>query len=230
METIPPPVVETHNGFRVVRDDLIPGGTKRRVVPLLITKTKEYVYASPAQGYAQIAIALCCRDHGKRATIFVAKRDELHPLTQQAFDCGANIVQVPMGFLAVVQAAARDYAAENNARLLPFGLNSPRIRRGLADVALSIPFVPDEVWCVAGSGVLCRSLQMAWPDADHCVVKVGKQDIDVGKASAYIHPLKFGEDAKVKPPYPSCSNYDAKVWEYVLRYASPGALVWNVGA
>lgn len=231
MPDLPSPIIEQHGGFQVVRDDLIPGGTKRRVISVLITPgADEFVYASPAQGYAQIAIALGCRDAGKKATIFVAKRTVFHLLTQRAADYGAKIVEVPLGFLSNVQAKADRYAQEHNARLLPFGLNSPRIRDALADVARSLPIVPEQVWCVAGSGTLCRTLQAAWPDADHRVVKVGKDDIDTGKAKTYRHPLRFDQNARVLPPFPSCINYDAKVWEFMLEHAEPGALFWNVGS
>lgn len=225
-----PPVVDDVGGFRVVRDDLVPGGTKRRVVPLLLGEPDEYVYASPAQGYAQLAIALACAAAGKRATIFVAQRAKYAPLTEQAAAAGATICEVPLGFLSNVQAKADRYAAQNNARLLPFGLNSPRVRTGIAAVARSLPFVPDEVWTVAGSGMLARALQEAWPRAEFHVVKVGKDDIQLGAAETYRAPEKFHQDAKFPPPFPSCVTYDAKAWRFMLDRASPGALFWNVGS
>jgi hypothetical protein len=46
----------------------------------------------------------------------------------------------------------------------------------------------------------------------------------------YAAPEKFEQDAKVKPPFPSCSNYDAKAWRFIQEYARPGALFWNVAA
>lgn len=229
---LPTPVIEVHNGFRIVRDDLIPGGTKRRVVSLLLDdRHEEYVYASPRQGYAQIAIALACRDAGKRATIFLAEAAEPHPLTVRAVEAGATIIDVKMGFLKNVQSAARQYAQQKRARLLPFGLDAPVIRDGLAAVARSLPFVPAEVWTVAGSGMLTRSLQQAWPEPTRFhVVKVGKDDIDTGRATIHRCTRSFAQNAKVFPPFPSAKNYDCKAWEFMLKYASPMALFWNVGA
>ena len=56
---IPPPVVEElAPGVFVVRDDLLLGGTKRCFADQLILGHREVVYASPAYGGAQIAIAL----------------------------------------------------------------------------------------------------------------------------------------------------------------------------
>ena len=45
---IPDPVIEQHSGVFVVRDDLIAGGTKRRILPPLLTGADEFIYASPA--------------------------------------------------------------------------------------------------------------------------------------------------------------------------------------
>src|SRR5262249_48448401 len=80
---LPPPKIERVGEIFVVRDDLIPGGTKRRVLAQEIRQfgAAECVYASPAYGYAQIAIAHTCRSLGVQATIFVAKRRELHART-----------------------------------------------------------------------------------------------------------------------------------------------------
>ena len=68
------PVVENHNGVFVVRDDLFDGGTKARFIPLLFNGVNEVVYASPAEGGAQTALATVASQLGKRATIFVARR------------------------------------------------------------------------------------------------------------------------------------------------------------
>lgn len=103
---LPKPVVEEHSGFLVVRDDLLLGGTKMRAIMPLISNSlaAEFVYASPAQGYAQVALAYCARMAGRKATIFTAKRKEMHPLTLRAKQAGAKIVMVPYGYLSVVQA------------------------------------------------------------------------------------------------------------------------------
>jgi hypothetical protein len=73
-----PQVIE-HDGVFVVRDDLFPGGTKARYLPLLFDAADEVVYASAAEGGAQTALATVAAQLGKRATIFVAKRTQPHP-------------------------------------------------------------------------------------------------------------------------------------------------------
>ncbi len=226
------PVVREHAGFRVVRDDMLPGGTKRRVIqPLVqVSPYQKFVYASPAYGYAQLALAYACRDCGKQAVIFTAKRKVPHPLTLAARQAGAKIVMVPYGYLSNVQSKARQYAAKIGANYVPFGVDTDESLDSIASAALQIGFVPAEVWTVSGSGTLSRGLQRAWPDAEFHTVLIGKKDANVGKAITYEAPEKFEQDAKKPPAWPSCANYDAKMWQFVIRHAKPGALIWNVGS
>lgn len=226
---IPDPIIEEIEGVLVVRDDLIPGGTKVRAVDALMNGKDEYVYASPASGYAQIALAIGCAAKGKQATIFTAKRNEMHKRTAEAKANGAKIVQVPHGYLTNVQAKARAYAELTGACLLPFGFDSEEIRDALADVALSLRIHPKEVWTVAGSGTLSRALQAAWPLASFYAVRIGRKP-DAGRAQVLDAPEEFERDAIEPPPFPSCSNYDAKAWRFIKLHASPGALFWNVAA
>jgi hypothetical protein len=231
LQTLPPPVIEEIEGILVVRDDLIPGGTKRRVLDQLLSQSidPEFVYASPAYGYAQVALAYSCTQLGRQATIFTAKRKELHPRTLEAKRAGAKIVMVPTGYLSNVQAKAKSYCEQSGAQLLPFGLDTPYVVSALAKVARGLPITPTEVWSVAGSGVLTRALQLAWPGAKFFTVQVGK-DPQAGRAVVYKAPEDFEQDARIKPPFPSCSNYDAKAWQFIKRHASKGALFWNVAA
>ena len=219
--------IEEHEGIVVVRDDFISGGTKTRVVPILFDDRKEYVYASPVQGYAQVALAYCAREHGKRTTIFCAARKTRHPRTLEAIAAGAKVVEVgPAGYMSVVRKRAADYCRISGARLLPFGLDTPAIRAAIADVARQID-EPAEVWTVAGSGTLSLSLQQAWPNARFHAVRIGAEP-SVGRAKLWTAPEKFDDPAKMPPPFPSCANYDAKAWRFIRQHSSPGSLFWNV--
>lgn len=229
MARYPDPVIEDVGGVLVVRDDLIAGGTKVRALSQFMNYADEFVYASPAYGYAQMALAYACRDAGRQATIFVAKRNELHPRTLQARQAGAKIVQIPYGYMNNVKSKAKDYASAAGAMLLPFGLDFPEFISALASIARELPITPREVWCVAGSGVMARALQAAYAEADVHAVRIGAEP-NIGKAQLLSAPEKYEQDAKSPPPFPSCSNYDAKAWQFIERYASPGALFWNVAA
>lgn len=226
-----PPVVRQYDGIHVVRDDLFLGGTKARFMPLLFEGAEEAVYASPAEGGAQTALAVAARQLGKRATIFVAARAKLHDRTLEAAKLGATVVPVRPGYLSVVQARARDYAKTAGARLVPFGVDLPEAIKHLSEVARATGIDPEEVWCAAGSGVLARALAQAWPRASRHVVQVGRALVpaDVANATIHVYPRPFSDTAKALPPFPSDPHYDAKAWEIMMARKGPGRVVfWNV--
>lgn len=225
------PIVIEHEGISVVRDDLFPGGTKARFLPILFEGADEVVYASPAEGGAQTALATVAAQLGKRATIFVAKRANPHPRTVMAKRLGARVLQVSPGYLTVVQARARAYCARFGARLAPFGVDLPEAIETIAAAARSTAMEPDEVWCATGSGVLARSLAMAWPNARRHVVQVGRalQPSAVAGATIHIYPRSFDREGRIKPPFPSDPHYDAKAWETASAYRGSGLVMfWNV--
>lgn len=228
------PVIQKIENIFVVRDDLIPGGTKRVFVDKIISGHNEVVYASPVYGGAQIAIAHAAKELNIRATIFCAKRSTPHPRTLEAYQAGAKIVQVPTGYLNNVQAKSKKYCADTGAFLLPFGLETPVAFQAIADRAVKVQKIVgqsfDQVWCVGGSGVLARGIQKGLVSKQYHVVQVGRKlsKNDIGKATLHAHYLKFEQDAKIKPPFPSCGNYDAKCWEYIKKHAKGCVLFWNV--
>lgn len=225
------PQVIKHDGVFVVRDDLFPGGTKARFLPLLFDDADEVVYASAAEGGAQTALATVAAQLGKRATIFVAKRAQPHPRALMAKRLGAKIMQVSPGYLSTVQARAREYSRQVGARLAPFGVDMPEAIAAIAAAARSVGIEPDEVWCASGSGVLARGLATAWPSARRHVVQVGRTLIgdEVAGATIHIYPLPFGREAKHRPPFPSDPHYDAKAWEQCAGRRGRGrVLFWNV--
>jgi hypothetical protein len=200
-------------------------------LPAVFDGVDEAVYASPAEGGAQIALAYVARQLGKRATIFVAKRRKPHPRTLEAARVGAKVIEVAPGYLSVVQARAREYCARTGARLVPFGVDMPEAVLAIAAAAKAIGIVPDEVWCTAGSGVLARGLAMAWPAARLHAVQVGRTltPAEVAGATIHVYPAPFGRAAKNKPPFPSDLHYDAKAWEICAARKGPGrVLFWNV--
>lgn len=229
MLALPPPVIEERDGFLILRDDLLPGGTKRRAIPVFFDEHKEYVYASPVFGAAQLALAHTCRELNKHATIFCAKRKVYAPITKLTADAGARIMEVPFGMLSNVTAHARAYCESTGAKLLPFGLDDPLFIRALADVARALPIYPQEVWSITSSGTLSRALQLAWPRATFYGVRVGHAP-NAGRATVYHAEERFEQSAKFPPPFPSMLQFDAKAWRIFKLAAQPGALFWNVSA
>jgi len=240
-------VIEEHEGFHIVRDDLLEGGSKRRFVDRLIREeikdgAEEFVYGGcPANGYAQLSLTLQAKAYGKKAVFFMAQRslDKLHPYQQQALDYGADIRWVPNGMLNVTKARAREYFYEDptRRRILPLGLEEPRVLEDISTLAKTIQIDYNieisEIWSVGSSGTLTRGLQMAFPEKDVHVVSVGHtmKQHEVGRAKLYKSKYKFTQEVKGedKPPFPSVPTYDAKAWSVMKQYGKKGALFWNVG-
>jgi hypothetical protein len=236
-DPLPPPVLEEHEGFLIVRDDLIGGGSKMRFADYLIRSQpdiKEWVYgSSPATGYAQISLAHLCTKYDKKAVIFMADRavEKRHSYQLQAIEAGGIMRWVPNGMLSVTEKRARDYVAEDpkTRRLLPIGFDDESVMGSIIRVSRNLDIDPYEVWSVGSSGTLTRGLQLAWPKADFHCVRVGHSG-KYGRAKIYESKYAFNKATKVLPPFPSAPTYDAKAWEFMLEHASPGALFWNVGA
>lgn len=223
---------------KVVRDDLLPGGTKRRAVESFFrfNAAAEIVYGGVnIYGKAQEALAFAARDHGKKATLFVAKRKLKHAHTLSAIEAGATVIEVPNGMLTVTEKRARDYAEKEDFRaIFPCGFVHPEIIDEIARVASQIE-TPGRFWCVAASGCLARGLMKAWPDAVPLLVLTGKTlDEELKTLVAehggqfWVAPQKYNQKAKKLPPYPSLLEYDAKIWQFVLLHGEPGDLIWNV--
>lgn len=230
-----PVTLERWGSLTVVRDDLLPGGSKRRALTpvmrsLMADGYDEFVFGGPAEGYAQLALAHSAAEVGARATYFVAARKQRYRYTIEAERVGARIVEVPHGRLNVVQKRARDYCAETGSYFFPLGFSTPAYEQRLTEeIAAALDGVEmTETWCVAGSGLLTRCLQAARPDVDHHAIRIGFEP-DVGRARLHVAPESFSEEAQSPPPWPSASHYDAKAWRFLRRHARPGALFWNVG-
>jgi hypothetical protein len=228
---LPPIEIREHDGILVVRDDLIEGGTKVRVAPDLLDGCDEWVFAGPAQGYAQLALAIACEARGKRGTFFTAARKDPHPLTKAAMAHGLKVVFVPIGRLSNVRAKARAYCEMTGAVLADMGLLLPGMEDALCELARGLELQPEQVWVTAGSGTLSRALARAWPAAEINSVVVGMRPHLPERAIRWDAPEAFHEPARgPQPPFPSAEAYDRKAWRFVAENAQPGALFWNVGA
>ena len=232
---LPKPVIKEYDGIKVVRDDLLSGGTKRRAFTIYVKskpEVDEFVYASPRQGYAQLSLAYACRDLGKKCTVTVPQ-GERYWLTNKAVEVGANIIEVPMGYLTNIQAKAKKYCFDNGAHLIPFGGDHPVIIEAMTQTALSLNVNPKEVWTVMSSGVLSRGLQAAWPNAKVYGVRIGHNTTrrEQGRAETFKSKYKFQQECKEpeRPPFQSSLTYDSKAWTFIKEHAGKDCLFWNVG-
>jgi hypothetical protein len=239
---IHPIVIEKHNEIYVLRDDLLLGGTKSILMNNIDKPNiNEFVYASPVYGGFQIALSAYCNSVGKKATIFCAKRKTKHYNTQKCIEHNANIIEVPFGYLSVVEKKAREYCYnKNNVEKIIFGANCDENKKIICDRVKSVinhlNFIPDEIWCAIGSGTLISSILMAVNESVKIFgVQVGAEFIPDKKypnLTIIKYPKPFDKESKISIKFPSTPNYDKKAFELCLQYNkninNKKILFWNV--
>ncbi|MAT90915.1 MAG: hypothetical protein CMC35_09505 [Flavobacteriaceae bacterium] len=226
--------IEKVDDFIILRDDLIPGGTKRRILNSILSNIphNEVVYSGCQYGQGHIALAYSALDLNKKVTLFFPKyenfnesflfvRDTLN--TQIVLIGDENTEQIE------IDEFAKNYARDNGIFHIPIGFGLKEFEDEIVNLAQSLPLLPDEVWALAGSGTLVRALGRAWPNARINAVSLGLPQCNPGKSNVYVAPENLKEIAEFPPPYPSNSYYDAKLWRFVRPLASKNALIWNVG-
>ncbi len=230
--------LEQHAGVTVLRDDLLPGGTKACFMgEILRPGFPCYVYATPVYGAFQIALAEYCREHGKSAVLFCAKRNDPHENTLRAKAAGARVMQVPYGYLSNVQAKAKRWCAENGGQYLEFGGQGETAVQRIAERARAVfaelGRVPDEIFLAVGSGTLLQGVELAAAGTDCRITGVcvgAEYNAATGQNTRLIkYPLPFDKPAKTLAPFKTSRNYDLKAWEVCRKQSGPGlVLFWNV--
>lgn len=232
----PEPVLEEHGNVIVVRDDLVPGGSKMRFLPHLVQDAKEIVFGGPFCGGAPYALSVWGKRTGTKITLFYAKRKELHERQKAALKNGATIYQVPFGYMSNVQAKAKAYARDHGALFLPLGFDVPQASAPFIEqmrrVARTVGKI-DQVWAATGSGMLARCLAEAfYPTQVHGVIVGLRSRNEKQKFGTNVElheaPYDFAKSAKGRAPFPSCGNYDRKAWEMCSSMSQGKVLFWNV--
>lgn len=233
----------------VIRDDVLVGGTKQRALSRVLPRrqARQFIYAGPKQGFAQVALAYCAKQCAKRSMIVVPDFEfsGFSSPSQVAWNFGAHIHVVNANLQAAF-ALACDIAKEQNrvhgpgyAEVLPLGFDTPdfcdaleaALRESLPKKWLQEKSSPKRLWLVAGSGTLLKVLSRILLRTTFLVVQVGKKiwsDQLPKNHELFIAPEKFCQPALTLPPFPSVATYDAKLWQFVLQHAQDGDWIWNV--
>jgi tRNA1(Val) A37 N6-methylase TrmN6 len=233
----PPPVIEKHDDFLVVRDDLLEHGSKIRFIDFMVRTASEdeFVFGgSNKVGWGAISLAAVCKRYNKNATFFMAATSNSTWHQNEVKRLGGRIEWVANGMLNDTLARARAYseAAPTRRRLLPIGLEDDTVIASIIKVAQGLGVRPKEVWTVASSGTLTRGLQIAFPSAKFFAVQTGHSltEQTAGRAEVHVSPYRYDKPVRAEeaPPYPSEPFYDAKLWTFAVEKGRKGALIWNV--
>ena len=230
------PEVKIHEGIRVVREDLMTG-TKVRGGDCLISKLPDtidtIVYVQPRTGLAGVSILDVAKRYGMKVKLFMpsSKRISLHQAC--CIEQGAEPSFHRIAAMPNLNLIAAKWAAENpNAFFVPLGLKHELVTAGLVKTASAIK-EPEIVYVATSTGVLTRSLQIAWPNAEFVSVCVSRnmKAGELGRANPISEKLEFQATEKSAnlPPFPCVETYDGKVWKYIPKNTDKDILFWNVG-
>ena len=216
-----PVVIERIGNLFIARDDLVPGGTKRRALInwLPTLGTNHFIYAGSVFGSGGWALAEACRDLGYSCTLALSKAD-YRPAWLDQIDC-----KIEWFDPQPVEHIYKIY--EGDKGLLPLGYDDPGFASCLRDIFAALEFEPQSIWMSCVSGVLLRSAQAAWPNAQFNAVCVAKNHGDIGNATRHLALEKYHQPARELPPYPANIFSDAKIWQFARKLETPNTLIWN---
>lgn len=250
----PPLVMTKLDQVLVVRDDLLPGGTKQRAcapyLKLLMNEGHEnFFYASPFSGFAQVALSYVCKVLNIECTI-VCEKDQrfphlahFHPFSQKARANGAKLVMAQS--LPEAEEIASVLAENSFAGFkLPLGFDSDHFRQELHRELstqwneLELSHKVKRVWLPVGSGTLARTFNGFLPKHIelNCVNVHVLEESDprisqlknFERIKMFKAPMAFHEPATDHPRIPSNIFYDAKIWNFLREQGREGDLWWNV--
>ena len=239
--------------IRIIDDGAVyPYGTKQRIVKEYVAAKvkegyREFLYCGPAAAMGAYALAAGCVANNVRCTLFLVGTDV--PPQGRKFPRNLVDVRVYCKPMYEVEKYTERYLAEDRRRLLiPFGINDGLYKELLHNSLLSdtklqpiIATPPSRMWLAAGSGTLLSIFLKIFPDTHFNVVQVGKtvyldnfitdpQELELaqGRVTFFWAPEKFAHSARMKPPYSSLHNYDAKIWQFLETDGQSGDCIWNV--
>jgi hypothetical protein len=237
-DPFPAPIIKEHDGFNVVREDLMGFGSKCRFGDILVStcQSDTLVYVQPRYGFAGISLAYLAKKYNKKLVLFSPSQKEISDHQAICIERGADMKFRRIAAMPNLNKIAADWARENNAFFIPLGLRHELVTAAAVKVAYDLAQVhgePKEVWHAISTGVLGRALQIAWPNAEFNGVAVARniKDGERGRATIWSHPKEFSQNVSDEfiPPFPSALNYDAKAWEFMVKHGREGAWFWNVG-
>ena len=232
----PAPRIVEHEGIRVVRDDDLVG-SKVRGGDCLISSLPRHidtiVYVQPRTGLAGVSILDVAKRHNKAVRLFMPSSKRISHHQACCIEQGAEASFHRIAAMPNLNKIAKDWADQKeNAFFVPLGLKHRMVTAGMVKVASQIK-EPDVVYVATSTGVLTRSLQIAWPNAEFVSVAVSRnmKAGELGRAKVISEPRAFMAQERKEnlPPFPNIDTYDGKVWKYIPKNSGKDILFWNVG-
>lgn len=242
----PKPAIVDLNGATLWDDSVTGLGTKGRWGDLFMSKvtTKEVVYVQPRVGWAGMSLSALVDRYNKDLTLFMPASKKISDHQLICIERGAQAKFRRIAAMPVLNKYAKDYADEVGATFIPFGLDHELVvAAGVASTLQQWGDRPEpkHVVSVVSTGVLSRTLQIAFPNAQFHGVAVARnlKDGEIGRANVVSYHRPFLQDAdearqiSEETGVDSAPNYDMKGIEYLLRGRldvpmTSETLFWNV--
>jgi len=135
----PAPVVETYEGVRVVRDDLITG-SKVRGGDCLISRINQrtLVYVQPRTGLAGVSLLDVAKRHNKTVKLFMPSSKRISHHQACCIERGADYEFHRVAAMPNLNAIAKKWAEQNeDAYFIPLGLKHEMVTAGIVNCSRS---------------------------------------------------------------------------------------------
>jgi hypothetical protein len=229
----PEPRIVMHEGIRVVRDDDLVG-SKVRGADLLVStiKADTVAYVQPRTGLAGVSILDVAKRYDKKVRLYMPSSKIISHHQACCIERGAQVSFHRIAAMPNLNRIAKEDSNINGYFFIPLGLKHRLVTAAMVKVASKIK-EPDVVYVATSTGVLTRSLQIAWPNAEFVSVAVSRnmKAGELGRAKVISEKKAFmaSESKENLPPFPNIATYDGKVWKYIPKNTDKDILFWNVG-
>lgn len=245
--------------YNVIRDDIIPGGSKTRSGLPFMRETlndfiKEVHFVSAPNGYGQVALAYVLYLLKKTDIILNVYTqpykynpcidDEIKTLRKLSlyYHAKTNFIVISDKRTRIIEMIKEKIGTQKEHLFLPIGFNHPTfvdmfkdsLKQGLGDHINRIK----RLWVAIGSGALLASLQKIMPHVQFMAVQTGgnvyiDEMPDPSKITLYKSSYRFlecvPESIAKKIPYPTLFSYDGKLWEFIMKHGVDDDWIFNVG-
>lgn len=243
--------ISNYDGFNIVRDDVLFGGTKERLLndedflQKMKDDTEKYktIMYTGNYGYGLVVAGMLAKKLNKKCKCVVNKV-YMNCIRISQEDWEKSIVYKKLKELEVEIVYSKNWKdlismgkelKNKDVYWLPLGLDS-EISSDCLSKNISKSFETKSnvknIWVVAGTGCLAESLCKAFPLSNiNCII------LARGKKYEYVRKrLQKFKNARLynvnniityDTPYPSVEGYDKYSWTFAKRYGNKGDYIWN---
>jgi hypothetical protein len=193
--SFPKPVVQDHDGIRVVREDLLSVGSKARAGEALIAKCESdrIVYVQPRFGFAGVSLTELCKKYDKKLTLFMPSSKEVSEHQAYCIENGCEYHFFRIAAMPNLNKIAKSYAEKTGSFFIPLGLRHPLVTAMIIKTAVEIS-KRAKIWSnmMDEDGNVNSNYGYQWKRSDQLekAIKILKENPETRKASISLYDGK----------------------------------------